>query len=246
MWRDQIELFRTDVAGTVTNDGVKYTKIGESLAGTAGFGTIAFNTSGVADGNFTLLAKAIDSSGNSAVETAAFVIDNTAPPVPTLAAAAAELAVGVTVGSGGAAADLSHYNIYTATTENGTYTLLISVKAGTYYHKEALLAGNWYYATAVDAVGNESAATAKKFAQPGGDTTKPVVSTFTPAADTPLRGVIKLSAQATDNVSVAGIRFEYRLPSATAWPLVSNQTTLDNSGAYSYSWNTVAESNGIQ
>ncbi|NLO21434.1 MAG: PKD domain-containing protein, partial [Syntrophomonadaceae bacterium] len=242
----KIELFRTDPTGSDTIEGVKYSKIGESVAGSAGFGTISFNTTTVADGNLTLLTRAADSSGNTAIKTATFMIDNTPPPVPILSAAEAELAVAVTVNSGGAAADLSHYNIYTSPSEQGDYTLLTAVKAGSYTHKEALLTGNWYYATASDMVGNESAASGKRFAQPGGDTTEPVLSNLSPTADAPLRGSVNLYAQATDNVAVSGIRFEYREEGSDTWKLAANISSLDSNGGAAYTWNTVSESGGVQ
>ena len=97
----------------------------------------------------------------------------------------------------------------------------------------------------MDAAGNESALTAKAFAVPGRDATAPVVSVFTPDGETPLRGTVQLSATATDNVAVTGIRFEHKAEGASAWTQIANVTSL-TAGKANYTWNTVAESAGVQ
>ncbi|MFA9422012.1 MAG: CARDB domain-containing protein, partial [Sedimentibacter sp.] len=242
----KIELFLENSLGDTEINGVKYNKIGESISGNAGFGTIAFNTIPISDGSVVVLARATDGSNNSSTKQATYTIDNTAPPIPSLKAESAELSVSLTVKSGGAASDLSHYNIYTASSENGSYSLLTSAKAGTYIHKEALSSNNWYYATSVDTVGNESLKTIKTSAIPGGDITVPVISLFTPASDTPLRGVVSLYAKATDNLMVSSIAFEYKKSDSSTWTEISKLTSFDDQGGASYSWNTVAESNGFQ
>ncbi|NLE27562.1 MAG: fibronectin type III domain-containing protein, partial [Clostridiaceae bacterium] len=245
----KIELFVKNAAGDVTIGSNKYFKIGESLAGTTGFGTIAFNTLdpayGLADVSLELLTRVVDTSGNLAIKTVTYTLDNTAPPAPTLKVAAAELSVAMTITSGGAAVDFSHYNIYRSDTENGTYSLLTSVKTGSYFHREAKAAGNWYYVTAVDAVGNESAQTAKAYAVPGGDASAPTISALSPAADAPLRGTVTLSATASDNVGVIGIRFEFKAEGSSTWTTIADITSLA-SGTATYVWNTVAESAGVQ
>jgi hypothetical protein len=185
----KIELFYESASGTADINGVKYTKIGESTNG-----TIAFDTTALTDGSKTLLARAVDSSNNVSTKTVSYVVDNTAPPVPSLTAEAVELAVKLTVARGGAASDLADFKIYTSDAENGSYTLLTTMKAGSYTHTAALKAGSWYYATAVDVIGNESAGTAKLMKAPGADISAPVFEAMTPAATDPLRGTVTLFA----------------------------------------------------
>ena len=93
-------------------------------------------------------------------------------------------------------------------------------------------------------------ATAKVFAKQGNDASAPVVNTLMPAPDTALRGSMALSATATDNVGVTAIRFEFKTAAAATWTLITSVTPTYSAvaGNYSasYTWNTVAENNGVQ
>ena len=74
-------------------------------------------------------------------------------------------------------------------------------------------------------------------AVPGADVTIPVVSQLLPDPDIPLRGNVCLSAVATDNVGVAGIRFAYRVKGEDEWKPIADITNLTN-GKAEYQWNT--------
>ena len=92
-------------------------------------------------------------------------------------------------------------------------------------------------AIARDAAGNSttSAAVGVTVANPVPDTTPPTVAVSAPAAGASVSGTTPVSANASDNVAVAGVQFT--LDGA-------NLGAEDTSAPYSTSWNTTTASNG--
>ena len=70
---------------------------------------------------------------------------------------------------------------------------------------------------------------------PPPDTTVPTVSLSAPAADTTVSGEVTVSANASDNVGIAGVQF--KMDGANLGP-------EDTSSSYSISWNTTGTTNG--
>ena len=77
--------------------------------------------------------------------------------------------------------------------------------------------------------------------RPGGDTAAPTVSLTAPTDNATVSGTVSLSATATDNVKVVGVRF--LLDNIT--PLAAEDTTPDKNSSYGpVSWNTTTVANG--
>jgi hypothetical protein len=92
-------------------------------------------------------------------------------------------------------------------------------------------------ARARDAAGNvqESAATTITIANPVPDVTAPIVSVSSPAGGSTVSGTVTVSANASDNIRVVGVRFQ--LDGA-------NLGNEDTAAPYAASWNTSTAGNG--
>ena len=92
-------------------------------------------------------------------------------------------------------------------------------------------------AVARDAAGNSRTSTARTITinNPVPDPLPPTVSITAPAADATVAGVVTVSATASDNVGVVGVRFALD---------GVNLGSEDTSAPYSVSWNTVSAANG--
>ncbi|MBI4424425.1 MAG: hypothetical protein HY554_11885 [Elusimicrobia bacterium] len=94
-----------------------------------------------------------------------------------------------------------------------TYSVAVRSPAGS----ETQVAANYAFRTEQRAVAkldgmalyaSAGSETACSVETPGGDTTPPAVSVTAPAAGAPLAGLVQVSAAASDDVGVAGVRFE--------------------------------------
>ena len=113
---------------------------------------------------------------------------------------------------------------------------LAEVTSGLTYTDRSAAAGTWYYRiTAEDGAGNASAPTAQAAATVLADTTSPTVSITAPASGATVSGTQAVTANATDDVGVAGVQF-----SLDGTDLVSE----DTSAPYSVSWDTTGAGNG--
>ena len=201
--------------------------------------SLSVDTTGAANGNYTVTARARDAAGNTTTSAPITVtVDNTAPTVAltgpangatvsgtvTLTATASDN-VGVTGvqfkldgANLGTEDPSSPYSVSwnTTTATNGTHTLT---------------------AVARDAAGNITTSTARTVTvnNTTADTTAPTVALTAPAAGATVSGTVTLTATASDNVGVAGVQF--KLDGA-------NLGTEDPSSPYSVSWNTTTATNG--
>ena len=90
-------------------------------------------------------------------------------------------------------------------------------------------------AVARDAAGNTTPSAAVTVTVVAADTTPPTVSLTAPSDGTTVSGTITLSANATDDVAVAGVQFLFD---------GANLGTEDTTAPYSLSWNTAAACRG--
>jgi hypothetical protein len=130
------------------------------------------------------------------------------------------------------------YNVYRSTTTGFIPTSgnLIGQNTGTTFTDPDLPPGTFYYlVTAQDAVGNISPPSNEANASISGDTTPPTVAISNPASGATISGSVTVSANASDDVMVAGVQFFL-----DGNPLGAEDMT----GPYSVAWNTVAASNG--
>ena len=224
---------------------------GNVLIGENTRGTVSFDTTKHPDGEIEILVSAYDGSGNIKNATYKYIIDNTPPTVPAATANGSELKVQISINPAGMSQDFAKYKIFRSASSTDGFTQIAAITENQYVDTQAsAVADNYYYVTAVDTLGNESAPSVIISAKAGGDITKPVVTSLEPGSDTPLRGALTLKASATDNVEVKSIIFENRelgsdgiTPEGDGtWKTI---TTIDGNSA-SYSWDTVKEEAGAQ
>ena len=94
-----------------------------------------------------------------------------------------------------------------------------------------------YAVSAFDAAGNESSQSSSVSASTlAPDTTPPTVSITAPAANSTVSGIVPFTANASDNIGVAGVQFIID---------GANLGAEDTTSPYSVSWNTATISNGM-
>ncbi|HEX2971031.1 MAG TPA: Ig-like domain-containing protein, partial [Tepidisphaeraceae bacterium] len=93
-------------------------------------------------------------------------------------------------------------------------------------------------AIARDAAGNRTTSSSVSVMVNNGvpDTTDPVVSIINPVDDSSVSGTVTVSANASDNLGVAGVQFKLN---------GANLGSEDTAAPYSISWNTLALANGL-
>ena len=112
----------------------------------------------------------------------------------------------------------------------------IAQPAGTSYTDAPLAAGTYYYRVlGRDAAGNLSAASNQATATATSDTTAPTVSLTSPAAGATVSASITVTANASDNVAVAGVQFLLDGAALGA---------EDTAAPYSVLWDTRGATNG--
>jgi hypothetical protein len=132
---------------------------------------------------------------------------------------------------------VSRYNLHRSQTSGFTPAAgnRIAQPTGTGYTDSGLAAGTYYYRiTAEDAAGNVSSASAQVAAVVPADQ-PPTVSITAPAAGATVSGTISVTANAADDVGVAGVQF--RLGAA-------NLGAEDTSAPYTISWDTTTVTAG--
>jgi Bacterial Ig domain/YetA-like protein len=222
--------------------GVQFLLDGVNLGAedTASPYSATWNTTTASNGSHTLTARARDAAGNSASASVTVTVNNpdTTPPTVSITAPANAATVlgtitvsanasdangvagvqfqldGVNLGAEDTASPFStSWN--TTTASNGTHTLS---------------------AIARDAANNKTTASVTfTVNNPVPDTTPPIVSITSPATGATVSGTISVSANASDNIGVAGVQFQ--LDGA-------NLGAEDTSSPYSTNWNTTTAANG--
>jgi N,N-dimethylformamidase beta subunit-like, C-terminal/Concanavalin A-like lectin/glucanases superfamily/Bacterial Ig domain/Bacterial Ig-like domain len=188
--------------------------------------------------NRALSAGELQQDMNLAVAPA--VQDTQAPTVPQNVSATG--AIGQATVSWSASTDnvgVARYDVYRGTTTGFTPSAanrIAQVTSGTSYVDRSAAPGNAFYrVAAVDAAGNASAPSAEAMATVLADTTSPTVSVTAPAAGATVSGDVTLTANANDDVGVAGVQF--RVDGADV-------ASEDTAAPYSVTWSTAGVPNG--
>ncbi len=130
------------------------------------------------------------------------------------------------------------YNVHRSATSGFTPTVanrVAQVTTGTSHVDTGVAPGTWFYkVTAQDAAGNVGPASAQASATATADTTAPSVSLTAPAAGATVVGPVHLTANATDNVAVAGVQFKVD---------GANVGAEDTTAPYDVTWDTTAATN---
>jgi chitodextrinase len=166
------------------------------------------------------------------------VSDTVAPSAPSSLSATG--GVGSAVLTWTASTDnvgVSGYNVYRSTTSGFTPSSVNKIGQSTTgsYTDSGLTPGTSYYlVTAQDAAGNVSAPSNEASATVAADTTPPTVSISSPTGGT-VSGTVTVSANAADNVGLAGVQFK----------VDGINLGAEVTGApFSISWNTTTVANG--
>ena len=184
-------------------------------------------------------------NGNGVPSVAEFVRfpalwEDTQPPTaPTnLTATAATGQVALSWNASTDNSGVALYDVYRSTTSGFTPSLAnrIGQTSSTSYTDTGLAAATYYYLVkAEDAAGNLSPASNQASATVAADTTPPSVSITAPANGATVSGPITVTADASDNVGVAGVQFLLD---------GNNLGAEDKTAPYSVPWDTTTVSNG--
>jgi hypothetical protein len=197
---------------------------------------VSWNTTSVGDGTHTLTAIATDTSGNTATSTVTVSVDNT-PPTGSVTAPAG----GATVSGSTFVSAIASDNVAVA----GVQFQLDGVNLGS-EDTTAPYGVTWDTTTATngshqltailrDTAGNKSTSPPVSVTVSNVDSTPPTVSMSGPATNAVVRQSVTVSANATDNIAVAGVQFY-----VDGNPLGAEDMTAP----YSVSWNTTAIADG--
>jgi hypothetical protein len=202
--------------------------------------SVNWSTTTVSNGSHTLTAVARDTSGNTTTSAAVVVTvqnSDTTPPTVSMTAPAGGATVSGTVTLSATASD----NIGVV----GVQFRLDGVDVGAEdtnapYNRNwdtTTVANGSHTLTAVarDAAGNTTISAAVVVTVSNADTTFPTVSLTAPANGATVTGTVTVSANASDNVGVAGVQF--RLDGA-------NLGAEDTTAPYSIDWNTATATVG--
>jgi hypothetical protein len=165
---------------------------------------------------------------------------DTTPPTPPLNLMG-QGAIGSASLSWSAATDdtgVALYNVHRSTTTGFTPTAAnrVGQTTSTSFTNSGLATGSYYYVvTAQDVAGNVSQPSNEAFVLVLGDTTPPTVTLTAPPDQATVSGATTVSANASDDVGVAGVQFQI-----DGGALGAERT----SPPYSMTWNTVTTSNG--
>src|SRR6266540_2121534 len=232
--------------------GVQFKLDGANLGveDTASPYSVSWNTTGASNGSNTLTAVARDAAGNTATSSAVTVtVDNT-PPTVTINQAAGQAdptstsPINFTAVFSESVGDFTSADVTISGTAGGTKTVAVSGGPATY---NVAVSGMTTGGTVIasigaglvhDAAGNANTAstsTDNTVTFSVADTTPPTVAITSPASGAAVRGTITVSANASDNVGVAGVQFQ--LDGA-------NLGVEDTASPYSVSWNTTIAGDG--
>ena len=193
----------------------------------------SWNTSGLAVGSYTLMAKAYDQAGNTVTSSVSASIADTTPPAAAITSPANGCNVSGTVTVSVTASD----NVSVARVElyaNGT--LIGSDTAAPWnfsWNASGCALGSYtLMAKAYDPAGNVATSSVTVNIA---DTTPPAVTITSPVNGSTVSGAVTVSASATDNASVARVE------------LYANGTLIgsDTAAPWNFSWNTTTVPNGL-
>jgi hypothetical protein len=204
--------------------------------------TFTWNTTGVANGSYTLTSKAYDAAGNVGASAAVAVTVNntvadTTAPTTSISSPVNGSTLSGTVSVSTNAAD----NVGVSKVELYVNNILQATDTAAPYSftwNTAAVANGSYTLTskAYDAAGNvgASAAVTVTVNNAVADTTAPTTSISSPVNGSTLSGTVSVATNASDNVGVSKVEF-----------YVNNALqATDTTAPYTFTWNTAAVANG--
>jgi hypothetical protein len=200
----------------------------------------SWNTSLLAAGSYTLMAKSYDAAGNvgQSSNVTVTVVNDTTPPTVSLTAPGNSATVSGNVTIAASASDnvgVSRVEFY----GNGVLLSATNVAPYSYNWNTTLVANGSYtlVAKSYDTAGNvgQSGNVTVIVNNPVPDTIAPTVSISAPVNSATVSGTTSITSSASDNVGVTKVE---------CYVNGALQTT-DTASPYTFSWNTTAVTNGI-
>lgn len=200
----------------------------------------------LASGQIALRATAYDHRQNQGTsQDVTFTLDNTAPDAPGdffVGGNSETITVMWSYPDQVIGGDFRGFRVYRSTAVDGEFQCVEEVSTIGYYDtaEQGVLADTtyYYYVTAVDLCGNESAGTEIRSGQLTNDSQVPVIHSILPAEGAALQKSVDLRVSATDNYMLASCKIEYQPEGSTEWTtlvdLTPDTTTRDH--IYSYTW----------
>ena len=243
-----IEAEATDNAG-VTNITLSYAPDGSDqftelcTVETTYSAAYAWDASQLESGVYVIKAEAEDARGNVGEKTVSITVDNTPPVEPSgLTARSTSRYIHVTWNTNYIMSDdFDVFCLYRATEADGEYTLVSDRKSVGYYDdgktaKEGVT--YYYYVTARDVYGNESAAGQTVSATFVNDNESPAIGDMLPREGKSLRKSETLKVTAMDNYRLAKAIFSYRLAGSETWIEIGTDTVdgITNNTVFQLDW----------
>jgi len=202
--------------------------------------TFSWNTTAVANGSYTLTAKAYDAAGNVGQSSSSVAVNNPVADTTAPTVAISSPAAGATVSGTATISATASDNVGVSKVEfyvNGVLKATDTASPYSYAWNTTAVANGSYtlLAKAYDAAGNVGQSSASVTVNnPVADTTVPTVAISSPAASATVSGTATISATASDNVGVSKVEFYVN----------GVLKATDTASPYSYAWNTTAVANG--
>ena len=210
------------------DQGGSWTSVGEkSVTGTSGTVSCTVPVSGLSEGTIAVRLTATDSSGNpSSVYTVEHILDFTPPSAPSGVSAEAKgpTEVSLTWGMPPESEGVTSFRLYRST-DGQDFTRRASGIASNGYTDTGLTPGQayFYYVTAVDAAGNESAPCGTVSVTMPEDKTAPSVPIITPASGSTIGPRQTIKAYASDESGLDHVTMELQA-GETSW--ISRESPL--------------------
>lgn len=184
--------------------------------------TYTWDASALPSGNYVIKATATDRRGNVGESTVTITVDNTPPAVPFgVTATGTSRYIHVMWDTAyGHPSDLLYFRVYRGTSASGPFEQVAQSGSFGYFDDGKSITANtnyFYYVTAVDIYGNESACEQILSAKLQPDTESPQIGDMLPRENTGLRKDVTLKVTAADNYRLAKAVFSYRLKGASQW-----------------------------
>jgi hypothetical protein len=228
-------------ADNVGVSGVQFKLDGMNLGAedTASPYSVSWNTLTAANGAHTLIAVARDAAGNTTTASAIAVTVNndTTAPLVSITAPAATATVADTVSLTADASDNTAVVGVQFRLDGASLGAEVTAAPYSVSWNTTLTANGAHTLTAVarDGAGNSTTSAAVPVTVNNVDGTAPTVSLTAPAGGATVTGPVTVSANAADNIAVAGVQFTLDGASLGA---------EDTVAPYSVSWSTVTAANG--
>lgn len=186
-------------------------------------------------GTYTVIFVLKDADGEEVEKSAEIIVDNSIPEKIVGVVALEDLKKIDLSWSISTEIDTTIYRVYRKAPNDNDFVLLkeISGRSNLSYTDISVEVGEEYkyYVVGVSAFGRESKPSDIVTASPQSDTEAPVIKTLSPAKNTILSGIKKISATAADNDSIAKMELYYKVAGVSEGILIASSESASVSGS---------------